>query len=411
MHIHFHELLFCSTPLHSATPPHSAPMAAAAWCLQFHHFPPQRICTCPIEPKWAGFGAQLGPLRLNVNRGWKRRDLGTQSVVRVGSVVGDGGGGEIEGDLKEVKVVDLGGNAGVEEAGVGFEAKKRVVRFREMVVVLPRLPFTVKRPPAANFFIAFCIAATCLIVAVRVYVLRKKKEDRPGTVADLVRRGQLRSDRRGISQPLIYDDPFNNPLVKTDNGNSTVEMCGKVYRLAPISLTDEQRAIHQKRRSRAYQWKRPTVFLKEGDPFPPDVDPDTVRWIPANHPFVTTSSDIDEGLAQTNVFQKHGVPFRIRAEHEALQKKLEALQKASPGDFWQLTKSVQVFSAYGTCIEQKLNVVIDPVSAKDLQASFKPHMKPDEEVDEASPNGQPSQSNLQKSDEAPDASDSKSASS
>lgn len=314
--------------------------------------------------------------------------MGTQLVVRVGSVVGDGGGGEIEGDLKAVKVVDLGGNAGVEEAGVGVEATKRVVRFREMVVVLPRLPFTVKRPPAANFFITFCIAATCLIVVVRVYVLRKEKEDRPGTVADLVRRGQLRSDRRGISQPLIYDDPFNNPLVKTDKGNSTVEMCGKVYRLAPISLTEEQRAIHQKRRSRAYQWKRPTVFLKEGDPVPPDVDPETVRWIPANHPFATTSSDIDEGLAQTNVYQKHGVPFRIRAEHEALQKKLEALQK-----------------------EQKLNVVIDPVSAKDLQASFKPRMKPDEEVDEASPSGQPGQSNVQKSDEAPDASDSESASS
>ena len=103
-------------------------------------------------------------------------------------------------------------------------------------------------------------------------------------------------------------------------------MCGKVYRLAPVTLTEEQRAIHQKRRSRAYQWKRPKVFLKEGDPIPPDVDPDTVRWIPANHPFATTTNDIDEDLAQTNVYQKHGVPFRIKAEHEALQRKLEALQ-------------------------------------------------------------------------------------
>lgn len=106
-------------------------------------------------------------------------------------------------------------------------------------------------------------------------------------------------------------------------------MCGKVYRLEPVTLTEEQRAIHQKRRSRAYQWKRPKVFLKEGDTLPPDVDPDTVRWIPANHPFATTVSDIDEDLAQNNVYQKHGVPFRIQAEHEALQKKLESLQGVS----------------------------------------------------------------------------------
>lgn len=106
-------------------------------------------------------------------------------------------------------------------------------------------------------------------------------------------------------------------------------MCGTVYRLAPVTLTEEQRSIHQKRRSRAYQWKRPKVFLKEGDSIPPDVDPDTVRWIPANHPFATTVSDIDEDLAQNNVYQKRGVPFRIQAEHEALQKKLEALQSVS----------------------------------------------------------------------------------
>lgn len=115
-------------------------------------------------------------------------------------------------------------------------------------------------------------------------------------------------------------------MVKVGKGNSTVEMCGKVYRLAPVTLTKDQQAIHQRRRSRAYQWKRPKVFLKEGDSIPPDVDPDTVRWIPANHPFATTTSDIDEDLAQNNVYQKHGVPFRIQAEHEALQKKLEALQ-------------------------------------------------------------------------------------
>ncbi|GKV33411.1 hypothetical protein SLEP1_g41930 [Rubroshorea leprosula] len=182
-----------------------------------------------------------------------------------------------------------------------------------------------KRYGGSNLVIGFCVATAILVLAVRAYVVRKSKHANPGSVADLVRRGHLRSDRRGISRPLKYDDPFNNPLVKS-KGNSTVEMCGKVYRLAPITLTQEQQAIHQKRRSRAYQWKRPTVFLKEGDSVPPDVDPDTIRWIPANHPFATTVSDIDEDLAQNNVYQKHGVPFRIQAEHEALQRKLEALQ-------------------------------------------------------------------------------------
>ncbi|URD95470.1 hypothetical protein MUK42_35544 [Musa troglodytarum] len=128
------------------------------------------------------------------------------------------------------------------------------------------------------------------------------------------------------SKPMKYDDPFNNPFVKIDRSSSTVEMFGKLYRLAPVTLTTEQKSIHQKRRSRVYQWKRPTVFLKEGDSIPPDIDPDTVRWIPANHPFATTVSDIDEDLAQSNVYQKDGVPFRVKAEHEAMQKKLQALQ-------------------------------------------------------------------------------------
>lgn len=133
-------------------------------------------------------------------------------------------------------------------------------------------------------------------------------------------------------KPMKYDDPFNNPYVKTDKCSSTVEMFGKVYRLAPVTLTAKEKSVHRKRRSRAYQWKRPTIFLKEGDPIPTDIDPDTVRWIPANHPFATTVSDIDEDLAQNNVYKKDGVPFRVKAEHEAMQKKLEALQNVS--SFW-----------------------------------------------------------------------------
>ncbi|KAE8717079.1 hypothetical protein F3Y22_tig00110063pilonHSYRG00001 [Hibiscus syriacus] len=73
-----------------------------------------------------------------------------------------------------------------------------------------------------------------MVVALRAYAERKPSQSHPGSVADLVRRGQLRSDRRGISRPLKYDDPFNNPLVKVGKSNSTVEMCGK--HTAPVTL-------------------------------------------------------------------------------------------------------------------------------------------------------------------------------
>lgn len=152
------------------------------------------------------------------------------------------------------------------------------------------------------------------------------------------------------SRPLKYDDPFNNPFVKISKTNSSVEMCGKVYRLAPVTLTREQQAVHQKRRSRAYQWKRPTIFLKEGDSIPPDVDPDTVRWIPANHPFATTAVDIDEDLAQNNVYQKHGVPFRIQAEHEALQRKLETLQSVSYCNIFEYPALAKIMASKGKFI-------------------------------------------------------------
>ncbi|KAL2489433.1 multiple chloroplast division site 1 [Forsythia ovata] len=236
-----------------------------------------------------------------------------------------------------------------------------VAKFQESVSSLPLLIFKTGKYSGTSFAVGLCIVATMLIIVVKGYAARKSRYNRPGSVADLVRRGQLRSDRRGISTPLKYEDPFNNPMVKVSKSNSSVEMCGKVYRLAPVTLTEEQQSVHQKRRSRAYQWKRPTMFLKEGESVPPDVDPETVRWIPANHPFATTSSDIDEDLAQNNVYQKHGVPFRIQAEHDALQRKLEALQN-----------------------EQKLNkLVIDPAAARDFERPLKSHLKSGDQVEQS----------------------------
>ncbi|XP_050227226.1 protein MULTIPLE CHLOROPLAST DIVISION SITE 1 [Mercurialis annua] len=253
-------------------------------------------------------------------------------------------------------------------------------KLQSAISTLPPVVFLTRRQAGSNIVIWLCIAAAFLVISLRVFVARNSRHSRPpGSVADLVRRGQLRSDRRGISRPLKYDDPFNNPLVKISKSNSTVEMCGKVYRLAPVTLTKEEQAIHKKRRSRAYQWKRPTIFLKEGDSIPPDVDPETVRWIPTNHPFATTASDIDEDLAQTNVYQKHGVPFRIRAEHEALQKKLEALQQ-----------------------DQKLNkLVIDTGNVKDYERPFKSNSKSNEIPERTTFNNQAAESKHSNKDSSP----------
>ncbi|XP_058785575.1 protein MULTIPLE CHLOROPLAST DIVISION SITE 1 [Vicia villosa] len=236
---------------------------------------------------------------------------------------------------------------------------------RQLVTSIPMPQFLVNRKIGSNLPIWACVVAVMILVASLRRIFSRKKE-RPGSVADLVRRGQLRSDRRGISRDPKYEDPFDNPLVKVSKNKSSVEMCGKVYRLAPVTLTQEEQTVHQRRRSRAYQWKRPTVFLKEGDSVPPDVDPDTIRWIPANHPFATTSTDIGEDFAHKNVSQKSGVPFRIQAEHEALQKKLEALQN-----------------------EEELNkVVINPTNAKESERPFNSNAKLNDHAEKSSLNNQ-----------------------
>ncbi|KAG0457391.1 hypothetical protein HPP92_022548 [Vanilla planifolia] len=282
-------------------------------------FRPANFVICRNEAR--GFGtvnaANLEELWLgSCRRKWR---LGKAPRLRVVALCDSGAsaGGESKADRGRIDI-----------ALRAFHFEGRVGELREMIRV-PTSAFTlVKRNIRSNSATCICIALAAVLIVARLIGFRKRIQNQHGSVAELVRRGQLRSDRRGISKPLKYEDPFNNPQVKIEKDNSKILMCGKVYRLAPVTLTKEQRLTHQKRRSRAYQWKRPTVFLKEGEMVPPGVDPDEIRWIPSNHPFATTATEIDESLAQTNVFQKDGVPFRVRIEHEALQKKLEALQNA-----------------------------------------------------------------------------------
>lgn len=55
-----------------------------------------------------------------------------------------------------------------------------------------------RRHLGSNFAIGLCIATAFMVLAARIYMTRKLRYSRPGSVADLVRRGQLRSDRRGM---------------------------------------------------------------------------------------------------------------------------------------------------------------------------------------------------------------------
>lgn len=360
---------------------------APIWTLQSHSFSFQISSSLEVRRE---FGLNCSQLKCN------RKGLGRKFMLRAISSVSSDDKFEVvktEKDATDIKnpvgrwqdiIIRVGRNPVgrlqemiIRRNPVGRlqEMNISVGRLQEMIISSPPVIFMMKRRGRSNIAVGLFIAVAFLVVSIRVYAARKSRHSRPGSVADLVRRGQLRSDRRGISSPLMYDDPFNNPMVKVSKNNSSVEMCGKVYRLSPVTLTKEQQTIHQKRRSRAYQWKRPTMFLKEGDSAPPDVDPDTIRWIPANHPFATIASEIDEDLAQTNVYQKHGVPSRIQAEHEALQRKLEALQ-----------------------IEQKFNkVAIDPGNAKDFETPFKSNSRP---LAEESPSNNQT-SNPLESDHAP----------
>ncbi|PKI71700.1 hypothetical protein CRG98_007922 [Punica granatum] len=295
---------------HREIPSISSSWPPSIWTLDCHSITPipqaSRAFPGRLAELRAGFGMKLSWGRWSSYRGKLRKNF----FVKV-SASGDPVTSETDS---------------VPNEAVGAGKGDPFNHFRGVISSLPPVVFVMKRNPGANFVIGFCIATAIFFIVGRVYAARN-----------------------AISTPLKYEDPFNNPLVKVGKKNSTVEMCGKVYRLAPVTLTKEEETIHKRRRSRAYQWKRPTMFLKEGDTIPPDVDPDTVRWIPANHPFATTASDIDEDLAQTNVYQKHGVPFRIQAEHEALQRKLEALQR-----------------------EERLDkLVIDRGNAKDFERQFK----------------------------------------
>ncbi|MCD7463974.1 hypothetical protein HAX54_051860 [Datura stramonium] len=293
-------------------------MATSIWTLQLHTVSvPLRIPSKAVDFR-TKYLFDYAFWRYTRKRTFKK--LG---VVALGDSFTNGDGKNSKNLPDEVMVVKS------EKRSLPVLLQQTVTKLQESVKSLPPATLLVKKHSGVSLAIGLSTMLTLLVFMVRSYLAKRSRRNRPGSVADLVRRGQLKSDRRGISNPLKYDDPFNNPLVKVSKSNSTVEMCGKVYRLAPVTLTKEQQAVHQKRRSRAYQWKRPTLFLREGDSVPPDVDPDTIRWIPANHPFATTASEIDEDLAQTNVYQKHGVPFRIQAEHEALQRKLEALQSVS----------------------------------------------------------------------------------
>lgn len=74
------------------------------------------------------------------------------------------------------------------------------------IFVLSAILFSsqMKRQPGNNFAVGACILATILFISLRAHMVKKARYSRPGSVADLVRRGQLRSDRRGMYDPHLH---------------------------------------------------------------------------------------------------------------------------------------------------------------------------------------------------------------
>lgn len=60
------------------------------------------------------------------------------------------------------------------------------------------LAYQMKRKSRAGFAFGLCIVTAFVFFAVRLLKARKANYNRSGSVADLVRRGLLRSDRRGM---------------------------------------------------------------------------------------------------------------------------------------------------------------------------------------------------------------------
>lgn len=61
--------------------------------------------------------------------------------------------------------------------------------------------------------IGICVVTACLAIVARVYLMGKSRNNHSGSVADLVRRGQLRSDRRGMYDLNLWKLPFCNMLI------------------------------------------------------------------------------------------------------------------------------------------------------------------------------------------------------
>ncbi|KAL5568435.1 hypothetical protein UlMin_025010 [Ulmus minor] len=166
-------------------------------------------------------------------------------------------------------VTSGGDNRSAEDEAIKIETKTVSLKdlfgqLRGTTSSFPPIVLNMKRQMGSSFAIGLCIATAFLVFIMKAFM------------------GKNMMTR------------FNNPIVKVGKNNSTVEMGGKVYRLALVTLTERGRELTSGR-DLMYSLKKGTQSLLS-----PDFDPDTVQWIPANHPFSTTARDIDEYLAQIN---------------------------------------------------------------------------------------------------------------
>ncbi|KAG0457376.1 hypothetical protein HPP92_022533 [Vanilla planifolia] len=152
-------------------------------------FRPANFVICRNEAR--GFGtvnaANLEELWLgSCRRKWR---LGKAPRLRVVALCDSGAsaGGESKADRGRIDI-----------ALRAFHFEGRVGELREMIRV-PTSAFTlVKRNIRSNSATCICIALAAVLIVARLIGFRKRIQNQHGSVAELVKAGQLRSDRRGI---------------------------------------------------------------------------------------------------------------------------------------------------------------------------------------------------------------------
>eukprot|EP00245_Coleochaete_scutata_P007540 TRINITY_DN2298_c0_g1_i1.p1 TRINITY_DN2298_c0_g1~~TRINITY_DN2298_c0_g1_i1.p1 ORF type:complete len:358 (+),score=72.97 TRINITY_DN2298_c0_g1_i1:335-1408(+) len=92
-------------------------------------------------------------------------------------------------------------------------------------------------------------------------------------------------------------------------------------------LTQDKIEAARNRRKKDGHWERP-IYIQEGQPLPPNVDPAKVIVITHNHPFAHAKVEdtIPMDVIRRRVMQYRGVPEAQQKQWEAIQRRSQAMQ-------------------------------------------------------------------------------------